>query len=95
MPFIRNYYLVVGVIFIVWIIFFDSNNLIAQYKNRNELNELLRQKKFFETEIVRNRERIKELTNTTDKSALETFAREEYLMKRKNEVVFQIVKNYK
>lgn len=82
-----------GLVFVVWMIFFDSNNMISQYRNRRDLKELVQQKQFYVTEIAKNKTLVHDLTNPKDKSALEKFAREKYLMKKPNEEIFLIVKD--
>jgi cell division protein FtsB len=92
-PLVRNYYLMTGLVFVVWMIFFDSNNMISQFRNRRDLKELVQQKQFYVNEITKNKAMVRDLTNPKDKSALEKFAREKYLMKRPNEEIFLIVKD--
>ena len=92
-PLVKNYYLMTGLVFVVWMIFFDSNNMISQYRNRHDLKELVQQKQFYVDEITKNKAMVHDLTNLKDKSALEKFAREKYLMKKPNEEIFLIVKD--
>jgi len=91
-PFIRNYYLMTGLFFVVWMVFFDSNNLISQLKNRNELKQLEKERNFFVEGIKENKALVEDLTNTEDFRAAEKYAREHYLMKRENEEIFLIVR---
>ena len=86
---LKNYYVLTIVVFIVWMVFFDTNNLMSQYDNKKELKELQLQKKYFIDEISKNIEITKDLT--TDFRHLEKYAREKYLMKRDNEEIFLIV----
>ena len=39
-PFLRNKYYVTVLVFLVWIIFLDSNNLITRYREVKELKKL-------------------------------------------------------
>ena len=89
--YIRNYYLMTALAFVVWMLFFDSNNMLVQWNNRKELHELLEQKAYYEEETARNRAMVKELTNPDDQRALEKFGREKYLMKRESEVIYLII----
>jgi cell division protein DivIC len=91
-PVIRNYYLMTALAFLVWMIFFDSNNFISQAGNQRELNDLTAQKQYYEKEIMLNKNMVRELTNPSDKSALEKFAREKYHMKRPDEDIFLIIR---
>lgn len=87
--FLINKYFLTSVFFLVWIIFFDKNNLIAQYELRTKLAKLRTEKKYYKDEIRKNR---KELTLLlSDIKYLEKFAREKYLMKRDNEEIFYVM----
>lgn len=73
----------------MWLLFFDSNDLVSQYKMDKNLKEL-------ETEVVYYEAKIKEVEQQrtsllTNKEELEKFARETYLMKNPNEDVYVIV----
>jgi cell division protein FtsB len=87
--FLKNKYAITIILFITWISFFDRNDLMSQYKLRSELNQLRQDKVYFETEIRKNNESMKELQTNPDN--LEKFAREKYLMKRENEDIFVFV----
>ncbi len=86
---VKNYYIIATLGFVVWVGFFDNDNLVSQYKQRKELRELMQQKKYYVDEIQKNKDLVKALT--TDKKALEKFGREHYLMKRKNEDIYLII----
>lgn len=87
--FLRNRYAVSAGIFLVWIAFFDQNNMITQIQYRIELNKLEEEKEFYQDEIKTVRADLKELK--TNPKTLEKFAREKYLMKKDNEELFVIV----
>ncbi len=94
-PLVRNYYLMTALFFVVWMIFFDSNNVISQIRHRRELSELERERDYFVSEIARNKALVEQLTNPRDLKPIEKYAREHYLMKRENEEVFLIVQKEK
>jgi len=85
----RNRYFITFFCFFVWISFFDSNNLIRQYKLRAKIRDLNRQELFLNNETVQDQKINSSLMN--DKAALERFAREKYLMKRDCEDIFIVV----
>ncbi|MFH2141149.1 MAG: septum formation initiator family protein [Bacteroidota bacterium] len=91
LPVIKNKYFIASFAFLIILAFFDSDNLFEQMKNRQKIKELERQKEFYIKEIERNQRQLHELQ--TDKTNLEKFAREEYMMKKENEDVFIIVDN--
>jgi cell division protein DivIC len=88
-PFFRNKYIVALLVFLVWMLFFDNNNLVDRYKTYSNLRQLEKDKKYYIEKIESDSRKLNELR--TNKANLEKFAREQYLMKRKNEDVFIIV----
>ena len=86
---VKNRYFISAAIFLVWIAFFDQNNLITQIQYRLELNKLEEEKEFYQEEIKQIRADLKELK--TNPKTLEKFAREKYLMKKDEEEIFVIV----
>jgi cell division protein FtsB len=86
---IRNKYLIAGIAFLAWMLFFDRNDLMSQYEYRTQLNKLQDEKRFY---LIESAKAVKDLNElTTDKAKLEKFAREKYLMKKANEDVFVII----
>ena len=88
-PFLRNKYVLTLLIFGVWIVLFDQNNLIDRFSDMKKLRELKAEKEYFTKKIKEDQQRMKELV--TDKDNLEKFAREQYLMKKDNEDVFVVI----
>jgi len=70
-------------------LFFDRNDLMSQYEYRTQLNKLEAEKEFYTRESAKTVKDLNELT--TNKTKLEKFAREKYLMKKENEDVFVII----
>jgi len=89
----RNKYFVVSVAFVVWMVFFDKNDLFSQYQYHSQLTKLKHERDFYQKETDKVHQELNELT--TNKEMLEKFAREKYLMKKDNEDVFVIVKDKK
>jgi cell division protein FtsB len=86
--FLRNKFLLAGTAFVVWMLFFDRNDVFTQMERRGELNELKESKAYFEKQIAENRKFSKDLQFNAQ--AIEKYAREKYLMKRDNEDLFII-----
>ncbi len=86
----KNKYFIVTAAFIVWMLFFDKNDLVSQYEYRKQVNTLKEERDFFTKETEKVSKDLDELTSNPQK--LEKFAREKYLMKKENEDVFVIVK---
>jgi len=85
-PVFKNFYFIVGVIFIVWMLFIDSNDLYSQFKKREKLKELEQQKAYY-TQMIKEVEKDRgELLSNSE--LLEKFAREKYLMKKESEDLY-------
>jgi len=88
---LRNKYLIALLAVLVWLLFFDSHNLIQQWRMQRQLQELRQEREFYLEEIRRDSTAIDELKNDPD--ALERYARERFLMKKEGEDVFIIVED--
>ncbi|MBP5668677.1 MAG: septum formation inhibitor [Salinivirgaceae bacterium] len=86
---LNNKYVIASLIFLLWILFFDQNNLLNRISDLRNLREMKAQKEYYAKKIETDIQRTKELE--TDDDNLEKFAREQYLMKKANEDVFVIV----
>jgi cell division protein FtsB len=88
-PVFKNKYILTIVIFVVWILMFDSNNLIARYKEMRELHKLKTEREYYTNKIEADRKKLHELK--TDNQNLEKFAREQYRMKKPDEDLYIIL----
>lgn len=86
---LKNKFVIVSLAFIVWVSFFDGNDMFSKYQSLQRFNKLKEERDFYIENIKADRKKIHELK--TDVKNLEKFAREQYLMKRKNEDVFIII----
>lgn len=86
---LRNKYFLAIVAFGAWMLFFDKNDMIAQYEYRVQVNKLQQEKDFYVKEIGSVKKDLKELDSNLNTA--EKFAREKYFMKKDNEDVFVIV----
>ncbi len=90
-PWVRNRYTLTFLFFLVWMIFFDNNNLISRVKTIREIRQAEAKKAYYEKEIQAVRHDMEALFS--DDQSLEKFAREKYHMKRENEDLFLIKKD--
>jgi cell division protein FtsB len=88
-PLLRNRYIITFLAFIIWVGFFDQNNLVERNELSGRIKDLEKQKIHYQNEIVNNTRRIKELQSNPDN--LEKFAREQYLMKKPDEDIFVVI----
>lgn len=89
--FMRNKYVVTLLVFLLWMLFFDQNNLMERRKSTRDFRQLTEEKDYYLEKIEEDRKRIRELKTNNDN--LEKFAREQYLMKKDNEDIFIIVED--
>lgn len=87
--YLHNKYFYTGLFFTVWMLFFDQESMLQQYRLSDVLSGLNNQKAYYEAEISQTEEAIKTLEN--DSVSLERYAREKYYMKKSNEDVYVIV----
>lgn len=76
--------------FIIWMLFFDRNNVINQVKLVYTLKGLNQQNEYYIEEMKKDSAALVKLR--VDSASLEKFAREKYLMKKDDEDIFLIVK---
>ncbi len=84
-----NKYLVAFVVFSFWMIFIDEHNILFMRQNLNKLKKYRIESSYYKAKILADSERLKELQ--TSSKNLEKFAREQFLMKKKNEDIFVII----
>jgi len=85
----RNFYVLASLLFLFWITFIDSNNLVNHFRLSQKLNQLEDQKEFYlekKEKITAEREEL-----MSNPELLEKFAREKYLMKKQTEDLYVIV----
>ena len=85
--FLKNSYVIIIIIFVVWMIYFDSNSILVHNELNNDINDLKNQKEYYKNEIERDNIELNQIK--TD-SGLEKYAREKLFMKRDNEEIFII-----
>ena len=84
-----NPYFVLGLGALIWMCFFDSEDLITQYRLRRRLSRLVAERAYYLEQIAHIQQSRKELANNED--LLEKFAREKYFMKKEKEDLYVIV----
>jgi len=84
-----NKFFLTTVAFVVWMVFFDSNNLLTRNRLQEKLDGLNLEKQFYIQEIKKDSLLTQQLLH--DSTLLEKFARERYLMKKDNEDLFLVI----
>lgn len=80
-------YVIILLIFIVWMLFFDGNSWLIHNELNRDIEKLKGNQEHFETKIKEDQAQIKKLE---DSAGIERFAREEYLMKKPDEEIYII-----
>jgi cell division protein DivIC len=88
---LRNKYVLAGLIFVIWVSFFDSYSLLKRHNINKKLNQLKIEKKYYKDEIKSDSIALRQLQSGSDN--LEKFARERYLMKKDSEDIYVVVRN--
>lgn len=86
LPIVRNKYLLSLIAFVIWMLFFDKNDIFTQMQRKRELRGLEESKAFYSGEIAKEKKVSEELRSNP--AAIEKYARENYLMKRDDEDIF-------
>lgn len=87
--FLRSFYFLTGLCFLVWMFLFDANDFLKQYDMYAKRQELQNDKEYYLREIDKVKKDRAELLSSPE--LLEKFAREKYIMKRPGEDVFVLV----
>ena len=84
---LTNIYVLVLTVFVVWMLFFDTNSLLIHRELKKEIKNLEKTQDFLRNEIAKDKKIIEKLSDTNE---LEKFAREQYYLKKKNEEIYLI-----
>ncbi len=85
--FISNKYVLIVILFLVWMLFFDANSYLIHRELDNEINALEDNAEFYQKEIDEDKSFIKKME---DSNEMEKFAREKYYLKKENEDIYII-----
>lgn len=82
-----NKYMLIFILFLVWMIFFDTNSFLIHKELSDDINALEDNKDFYQKEIEHDKIFIKKME---DSNEIERFAREKYYLKKENEDIYLI-----
>ncbi len=80
-----NKYVLTFAIFMVWMTFFDKNNLITLSHLQDDIDTLIEERDYFDTELSKLDARMKAIQ--VDR---ERYARETFYLHRENEIVYLV-----
>lgn len=81
-----NKYLIVAVLFVVWMLFFDQNSFLIHRELDEQIKELKHDKKSFAEKLKNENAKIQEMKS--DSNEIERVAREKHFLKKEGEDVF-------
>jgi cell division protein DivIC len=85
---LKNRYLLTTVAFVLWILFFDRNDIFTQMERARDLKSLEKSKLYYNGQIQEAQNELDQMSHNA--AALERFAREKYRMKKDNEDEYEI-----
>lgn len=85
---LKNRYLLTTVAFVLWILFFDRNDIFTQMERGRDLKSLEKSKLYYNGQIQEAQKELDQMSHNA--AALERFAREKYRMKKDNEDEYEI-----
>ena len=83
----KNVVFVISLVFVIWMLFFDSNSWFIHNELNNDIKALENEREYYKNEIEKDKKEIKKLSN--DKG-VEKYGREKYHMKKENEEIYII-----
>jgi len=82
-----NIYILITTVFLIWILFLDSNSVVVNIKLKSQINDLENKINQLQKEIEIDKKLIASLKNL---DSLEKYGREKHFMKKQNEEIFII-----
>jgi len=85
--FVSNKYILILLLFLVWMFFFDTNNWFIHDELDDDIEALEENADFYKGEITKDKAFLKKMEDSTE---MEKFAREKYFLKKENEDIYII-----
>jgi len=82
-----NKYLLILILFLVWMVFFDTNSFFIHQELNDDIKKIENNKNVFQEEIKNDKVFIDKMK---DSNEIEKFAREKYYLKKDNEDIYII-----
>ena len=80
-------YVIILLLFLTWMVFFDTNSYFIHKELNDDINALEQTKEFYREEIDKDKRFIEKMK---DSDEVEKYAREKYYLKRENEDIYII-----
>jgi len=85
---LKSPFILIGLLFVLWMLFFDSNSYLNHNRLSNDIDQLQKDQQHYKEEIIKDSIALEELSSP---EGLEKYAREKYHMKKENEEIFLII----
>ncbi len=82
-----NTYVLILLVFLVWMLFFDTNSFLIHKELGDDIDALEQNKEFYRSEIEHDKKFIEKMK---DSDEMEKFARQKYYLKKENEDIYII-----
>lgn len=82
---LKNPFVLIGFLFVLWMLFFDSNSYLNHKRLSNTIDQLEKDQKHYQEQIQKDSIALQELSTP---EGIEKYAREKYHMKKENEEIF-------
>lgn len=79
--------MLITILFIVWMLFFDTNSYLIHRELNNEIDGLRENTEYYQEEIEHDKSFIEKMEDSVE---MERFAREKYYLKKENEDIYII-----
>jgi cell division protein DivIC len=83
----KNIYVLALIVFAIWMLFFDTHSYLLHRELNEEIEDLEKEKEYYNNEMAKDKKAIKELST---EQGVEKMARETYYMKKADEEIFII-----
>ena len=87
---LKNGYSISGIIFLIWILFFDTNSMLTHINKQREIKSLEKDINYYKKQIQQDGELIKIVIQDSLTKSLEKHLREQLLLSRSIEEIFII-----
>ena len=84
---LSNKYTLILILFLVWMVFFDTNSYFIHKELNEDIKNLKENKEFYKEEIANDKKFIEKMK---DSNEVEKYAREKYYLKKDNEDIYII-----
>ena len=87
---LKNGYSISAMIFIIWILFFDTNSILVHIQRNQQIHSLQTDIEYYKEEIKKDSSLVQIVSQDSLTKSLEKYIREQLLLSKSNEEIFII-----